>query len=326
VAGLSVLYLNHAPEEVYSIIREQLPQGFELLTLSRDDEQERRRLLSRADFVLVATAPITEEMMRAAANLKLIQHQGVGYDTTDVAAAARLGIPVGLTPEGTTVGVAEHTILLILAVYKRIVQAHSSLRDGHWLQFALRPSSYELAGKTLGLIGMGRIGRAVARRAAVFDARILYEDPEVSLSAAEEQELGARKVERDELLMASDIVSLHVPLTEGTRRLIAARALSRMKENAILINTARGPLVDEQALIGALRAGKIGGAGLDVFEKEPPDPSSPLFSLENVVATPHIAAGTRDALIAKMRAAFANMERVARGERPMNLVEAGTTK
>ena len=153
-----VLYLNHAPDDVYAIIRRELPAGFELLTLARDDDAERLRLLPEADFVLVATAPLTESMMKAAPRLKLIQHQGVGYDSTDVAAARRLGIPVGLTPEGTTTGVAEHTILLILAVYKRLVVAHNSLARGEFLQFALRSTSYELAGKTLGLVGMGRIG------------------------------------------------------------------------------------------------------------------------------------------------------------------------
>jgi D-3-phosphoglycerate dehydrogenase len=309
-----VLYLNYAPESVYAIIRSQLPTGFELLTLRADDDSERRALLTETDFILVATVPLTEELMRLAPNLKLIQHQGVGYDTTDLEAANRLGIPVGLTPEGTTTGVAEHTILLILAVYKKLLVAHRSLQQGQWLQFALRSDSYELAGKTLGLIGMGRIGRAVAGRARAFDAQVVFTD--TALPTVE----GARRVELPELLESSDIVSLHVPLNDRTRGMIGPSELKLMRETAILINTARGPLVDEPALIDALRAGTIAGAGLDVFVHEPPAPDNPLFAMENVVATPHISAGTRDALVTKMKAAFANMVRVSRGIEPINCV------
>ncbi len=315
-----VLYFNYATQDVYAIIRSQLPAGFELLCLNAEDDAERKRLLPEADFVLVATAPLTESMMKAAPRLKLIQHQGVGYDTTDVTAAKRLGIPVALTPEGTTIGVAEHTLLLILAVFKRLVLAHSGLVRGEFMQFELRPTSFELAAKTVGLIGMGRIGREVARRAQAFDARVIYCDPEVTFSRAEMEQLAAKKVGLEHLLATADVVSLHVPLTAGTRTLIRRESLAIMKPTAILINTARGGLVDEAALVEALRAGRLAGAGLDVFQKEPPNADNPLLSLDNVILTPHIAAGTRDALIEKMRAAFANMERVLKGEQPINLV------
>ena len=210
--------------------------------------------------------------------------------------------------------------MLILAVYKRLVVAHGSLVRGEFLQFALRPTSYELAGKAVGLVGMGRIGREVARRVHAFDAHVLYADPVVALSAAEETALGAARVGLDELLAGSDVVSLHVPLTAETRALVRRETLAKMKPGAVLINTARGALVDEAALVEALRTGRLAGAGLDVFEREPPGADNPLLALDNVILTPHIAAGTRDALIEKMRAAFANMQRVLRGERPVNLV------
>ena len=316
VAAYKVLYLNHAPEEVYAIIRAQAPPGFELLTLRNDDDLERREKLLEADFVIVATVPITDGLLAGAPKLKLIQHQGVGYDTTDVQAARKRGVVVGLTPEGTTIGVAEHTLLLILAVYKKLTLAHNSLREGRWLQFALRPGSYELCGKTLGLIGFGRIGREVAKRARAFDARVLFYERWARVTLDQKAEWGVEEAGFRQLLAESDIVSLHLPLTRRTRGIIGRKALRLMKPGAVLINTARGRLVDEGALIEALRAGRIGAAGLDVFQNEPPQPDNALLTLENVIITPHIAAGTRDALVAKMKAAFANIERVARGEPP----------
>jgi len=315
-----VVYMNYATEKVYEIIRSQLPEGFELVTLKRDDDKERLKKIEDVDFVLVATAKLTREMLEKAKRLRLIQHQGVGYDTTDVQTAKRLGIPIGLTPEGTSIGVAEHTILLILAVYKRLVVAHDSLLKGKWLQFALRPESYEMYGKTLGLVGFGRIGREVAKRAKPFDVRILYYDKYILVSQEEKEKLGVEEAPFEKLLGESDIVSLHVPLTDETKGMLNGGTFNAMKKTAILINTARGSLVNEKDLFEALRDRTIAGAGLDVFEKEPPSPDNPIFKLDNVILTPHISAGTKDALIAKMRAAFANMVRVARGETPSNLV------
>ena len=312
--------MNHATRDVYEIIRSQLPDGFELVTLERDDDKERLYKIERVDFVLVATAKLTREMLEKAKRLRLIQHQGVGYDTTDIQTAKRLGIPIGLTPEGTSIGVAEHTILLILAVYKKLVIAHNSLVKGEWLQFALRPESYEMYGKTLGLVGFGRIGREVANRAKPFDVRILYYDKYIHASPDQKETLGVDEVSFEKLLAESDIISLHVPLTDETRGMMNHKAFKAMKHTATLINTARGGLVNERDLYEALRGRVIAGAGLDVFEKEPPSPDNPLFKLDNVILTPHISAGTKDALIAKMRAAFANMVRVTRGEKPINLV------
>jgi len=183
-----------------------------------------------------------------------------------------------------------------------------------------RPRAYEIAGKTLGIVGLGRIGRAVANRARAFEvAEIRYYDvgrrrPEV------ERELGAVFCPFHDLLRRADIVTLHVPLTEETRGMIGAQELGLMREQAIPINTARAALVDEGALHHALTTGQIAGAGLDVFVQEPPSPDNPLLRLDNVVVTPHIAAGTRDALQTKMTAAFANMVRITQGEEPIHRV------
>ena len=238
----------------------------------------------------------------------------------DVKAAQKRGIPVALTPEGTSIGVAEHTILLMLALYKKILTADSSLREGKWLQWKLRPSSYELFGKSLGIVGMGRIGREVAKRARGFEMRILYYDELARFPKNEEKIFGAQSCSFQELLTSSDIVSLHLPLTKETEKMMKEEEFRKMKRSAIFINTARGKLVDETALCWALNEKEIAGAGLDVFFNEPLDPKSPLLKMDNIVVTPHISAGTADALLAKMKAAFSNMVRVVEGQKPHHMV------
>jgi phosphoglycerate dehydrogenase-like enzyme len=329
----TVFYLNPGvTPEVRAIIAENLPPGWTLLTPTAGVGFESE--LECCDFILVADHPISASHIAAAPRLKMIQHQGVGYERIDLEACRTRGIPVALTPEGTSIGVAEHTILLILALYKQLVTAATGVREGRWLQWALRDRSFELCGKTLGLIGFGRIGREVARRARAFEARVMYFDPDVAgqtphpnpLPASGERGRAAggdvtAASSLDALLAAADIVSLHVPLNVGTRHLIDRQTLRRMKPGAVLINTSRGGLVDESALIEALRSGDLAGAALDVLEREPPPPDHPLLQLEQVLITPHIAAGTRDALHTKMRAAFANLTRFTRGE-PLHHVVA----
>ncbi|MGH2353916.1 MAG: 2-hydroxyacid dehydrogenase [Chloroflexota bacterium] len=319
VGGQMVLYAEPLPADLAGFVREALPAGFALEVVATKERGELLRRVEGADFVVVATTRIDAEVLRAAPRLKHVQHQGVGYDNVDVAACRAVGVSVALTPEGTTIGVAEHTVLLILALYKRLREAESALRAGGWPVWELRSRSFELAGKTLGLVGFGRIGREVAKRAVAFDATVLYYDPARAPADAEEA-LRVAYAPLDDLLRRSDVVSLHLPLSEATRGVIGERELNLMPPHAVLINTARGPLVDEAALVRALAAGRIAGAGLDVFEREPPDPANPLLAMDNVVVTPHIAAGTRDAFRTKMRAVFANLQRVAAGEAPLNAV------
>jgi glyoxylate reductase len=315
---MQIVYLEPVPDDVEAIIRGCLPGGF-TLRVRRADESP-LDVVRDADFILVATTPLTAEVIAAAPRLKLIQHQGVGYDNVDAAAATQAGIPIGLTPEGTSKPVAEHVILLILSLYRNLFIANQTLRQGQWLQWQLRPQSYNLAGKQLGIVGLGRIGREVAYRAKAFECRLLYYDL-VRAPIRVEADLEMEYVAFDDLLAGSDIITLHVPRTEETRGMIGAAELARMKPTSLLVNTARGGLVDEAALCYALTSGQIGGAGLDVFAVEPPGADNPLLHLDNVVATPHIAAGTRDALANKMSAAFANMQRVAEGKAPRNQVQ-----
>jgi phosphoglycerate dehydrogenase-like enzyme len=316
--SFTVFYFNpNATADIHAAIRAEMPPGWRLTTPGRGRDYSRE--LAACDFILVADRAITAADLGAAPRLRMIQHQGVGYEKIDLVACRERGIPVALTPEGTTTGVAEHTLLLILALYKQLLKAANAVRAGRWPQWELRSTSHEIAGKTLGLVGFGRIGREVARLAAAFNARVIYFDP---LVAAGPRSPAKRTNSLTRLLRSSDIVSLHLPLTPVSRRLINAGSLAKMKRGAILINTSRGELVDEAALAAALASGRLAGAGLDVLAREPPARDHPLLRRANVLITPHIAAGTRDALATKMRAAFANMLRQTRGEPLKHLVAA----
>ena len=319
-----ILYNSFATEAVYAIIRAELPPGFGLVTLTADDEAERVRKIADCEVAIVASAPLRRAVIDAAPRLRLVHHQGVGYhDTVDWAALEARGIPLALTPEGTTIGVAEHAVMLALAVCKRLTYADAELRQGRWHINALRPESRELAGMTVGYLGMGRIGQALAERLRAFATTGIYADDAAPLAPARERELGLERVGLEALLARADLLTLHVPLTPATRHIVDRAAIARMKPGALIVNTARGGLIDEVALAEALADGRLGGAGLDVFEREPPDPADPLLALRNVVVTPHISAGTRDALGVKMRALFANVQRFYAGESLANRVLPG---
>ncbi len=212
---------------------------------------------------------------------------GSGTDNVPVAQATELGIVVANTPDGMTDGVSDHTIGLLFAVTRQIATQARLVREGKWNRYLAWPN-WHLRGQTLGLVGFGRIPQAVARKLSGYEMNVLVYDPYVRAEML--AKFGARSVSLDALLAESDFVSLHSPLLPETRHMIDEAALRKMKRHAILINTARGPVVDEGALIRALEEGWIAGAGLDVLEKEPPDENNPLLQMNNVVVTPHIAA------------------------------------
>lgn len=311
-----VFYNSYADDDVYAVIREALPADYELVTLERDDDAERKAKIRDCEVVICAAYRLSAPLIDAAAKLRLIHHQGVGYhDTVDVDAVRARGVPLALTPEGTDVSVAEHTVMLMLAACRRLPFADSELRAGRFHINALRPVSRELCGMTIGYVGMGRIAQATAARLKPFATRGIYFDKYAALSDEAADRLGVQRVESlDALLRRADVVTLHVPLTSETRHLVDAGTLAAMKRGAILVNTARGPLVDEHALAFALRSGHLAAAALDVFEQEPLPATSPLVDLHNIVLTPHISAGTRDALKAKMTAIAANLRRFHAGE------------
>ena len=308
--GIKVLYLSHAGTDLYDLIRQAGGPDFDLVFLQADDDAERCAKIADCAAVICASTPLRKRHLEAARRLEVVHHQGVGWqDTTDWREIKRRGLPLALTPEGTTDGVAEHTILLMLAAAKRLSFADAALRHGEWHVNALRGVSRELCGKTIGYVGMGRIARAVAERLKAFGCGGLYCDPAVQLSDEEEASLGLRAGTYDAVLAAADVLTFHLPLTPGTRGLLDRPALDRLKPGAIVVNTARGGIIDEPALAEALRSGRVLAAGLDVFEQEPPHPDNPLIALPNVVLTPHIAAGTSDTMDKKMQAIFANLRR-----------------
>lgn len=269
--------------------------------------------------VLVNSAQITEDVLLAAPRLRAVSNCGVGYDNVDVAACNRRRIPITNTAGSLEDTTADLAFMLLLATARRAIEADRYVREGLWerWQFGLL-HGLDVHHKTLGLVGFGRIGQAMARRGRGFSMRILYW---ARRRAAEtlERELHAQHANLEALLRESDYVSLHVPLTPETRHIIDRKALRLMKSNAILVNTARGPVVDEGALVDALSSREIAGAGLDVFENEPrvhPD----LIKLDNVVLAPHIGSATGETRLRMATLAVKNLVAMLAGERPANVV------
>ena len=316
-----VFYNSHGEEALYAMIRAAAGDDVELLTLEHDDDAERKRKLADVDAVIVAATRFGEELVAAAPQLAFVHHQGVGYhDTVAWQALAKRSIPLALTPGGTAESVAEQTIMFMLSVLRMLPYADSELRQGRFHVNAIRPVTRDLAGRSIGILGLGRIGKAVARRLRPFDVDVSYRDI-LAMPPALEAELGVEPVSFEELLARSEILTLHVPVTPATRKIINRDTLQRMRPGAYLINTCRGGVLDEAALVAALESGHLAGAALDVFDPEPPLPDHPLYRFRNVVLTPHISAGTRDAFMAKMAFVFANLQRYWRGEPVEHLVD-----
>ncbi|MGB2487133.1 MAG: 2-hydroxyacid dehydrogenase [Candidatus Puniceispirillaceae bacterium] len=317
-----VLYLSHAPEDIYDVVRRMAGEDIDLVLLPDNDEAARCAALADCDAVVVASYRLTAEHLAAAKKLQLVHHQGVGWhDTTDWKTIRDRDIKLAITLSGSTISVAEHTLMLMLAACRHLAYADAELRKGKWLVNALRTRSREIMGRTIGIVGMGRIGLQVAERLVPFGIKGLYCDPNVELDSATEQRLNMQKTDFDTLISRSDIVTLHLPLMASTHNIISAEVIDAMKAGSILINAARGGLVDEGALDAALRRGHLQSAGLDVFEGEPPSADNLLLSNPACILTPHIAAGTRDALEQKLAAVFANISSFFRGESLENEVD-----
>ena len=276
--------------------------------------------MADAEFVLgdyTGATPITRSIAQAGKSLKLIQQPSVGFNHIDIDACREFGIPVANTPGANDIGVAEHTIMLALACLKKLTLVNAGTHRGEWLFDRRREIGiFEINGRTYGLLGMGRIARAVAERLAPFGVNLLYYDL-VRLSAEDEKKYGATYVSLESMLKRADVVSIHLPLTEQTRGIIDTSRLALMKPSAVLINVGRGALVDESALADALRQNKIALAATDVFSQEPPPKDHPLFGLENAILTPHLAGSTQESGIRIWKMALENMARVMRGERPL---------
>jgi D-3-phosphoglycerate dehydrogenase len=295
-------------------MRAFLPEGFTLIGGKAPGEVAMKELIAEVDFAISGQVGVSGEVLKAARRLKLLHKWGVGVDNIDVAAARALGIRVARTTASNALPVAEFTIGLMLSALRFIPYGHHNLKQGDWRGPGKLPGeTFLLSGKTVGIIGLGAIGANVARLLRGFGCEILYAK-RTPLPAEQEQALGVRRATLDEIIETADVISLNCPLTPETANLIDARALARMKRTAVLINVARGGVVNEADLAAALRDKVIRGAAMDVFLIEPAPADHSLFALDNAVVTPHLAAVTADTFEPTVRRMFDNIARASRGE------------
>ncbi|MGI9478518.1 MAG: 2-hydroxyacid dehydrogenase [Hyphomicrobiaceae bacterium] len=308
-----VLLDNTAPAQAERL-RSLLPSGFELSHGTARGEDHLKDIIRHADFAISAQVAVTGEILRAAPRLKLLHKWGVGVDNFDVDAARSLGIKVARTTGSNALPVAEFTIGLMIATLRFQALGHERLRQGRWMAFNELPGpALCISGSTVGIVGFGAIGQTVARLVKGFGCRVLY-NKRSRLPAEEEQALGAEFAEMPELLANADIVSLNCPLTPETTDLINTESIARMKPSAVLVNVARGGVVNEDDLALALRNRTIRGAAMDVYSVEPLPSDSALLGLDNIVLTPHLAAATADTFEPTVRRMFENIALVSRGE------------
>ena len=274
--------------------------------------------IDRAVAALAGSARFDEAAMDRAPGLRVIARTGIGYDSVDIGAATDRGIAVTNTPEGPTISTAEHAVMLILMAAKRVVPSVAALEAGSADNYYARQEGIELAGKTIGLVGLGRIARRVAAIAGAIGMRVVAFDPYIDpASAPVGVELAGTL---DDLLPVADVVSVHIPLTDASRGVFDARRFAAMKRGAVFVNTARGGIVDQAALVAALDDGHLYGAGLDVTDPEPLPVGHPLLDRDDVVVTPHIASATADGKLRSLESAFEQALAVLHGERPEHLV------
>lgn len=283
-------------------------------------KEQLRKEVADADGVILGLEKFGEELFAVAPRLKVVARCGVGYDNVDVKAATDRKIFVTYTPDVLSDAVADLTFAFIITLSRKIIEADRHVRSGKWSKGIAFPLVLDLAKKTLGILGLGRIGIKVIERARAFDMGIVYYD--VTRNEYAEEKYLAKHVTLEKLLRRSDYVSIHVPLTEKTEGLIGKNELALMKRTASLINTSRGPIVDQQALYEALKEKRIAGAGLDVFQHEPIESDDPMLKLGNVILTPHMGSGTVETRLAMAMMAIDDVIRVLKGKEPINVVNS----
>ena len=308
----TIVVLDAISETVAERLRSLLPDGFELTHGTALGDDHLMEIIAAADYAISGQVAVSGRVLRAGKRLKLLHKWGVGVDNLDIETARDLGIKVARTTGSNSVAVAEFTIGLMICALRHIPHGHFGLQHGKWQNWRGQ-SPFLLSGKTVGLVGFGAIGKAVARLLSGFGCTILYNKPN-RLDSAEEGERGVGFAELPELLARSDLVSLHCPLTPATNALIDRAALSSMKSTAVLVNVARGGVVAEPDLAWALQNRIIHAAAVDVYEIEPLRADSPLLGIDNLTLTPHLGAMAADTFAPTVRRMFANIERVSRGE------------
>jgi len=319
-----ILLIDPLPPPLVERMRPMFPSGAGLDIVSTLSEEELARHATETEILLVINRKVDAHLLSILPRVRFVQRVGVGYDNLDLEALKAAGVVAAYTPGSNAIAVAEHTILLMLALLKRFVAAESASRQGGWPTMELFQAGLgELANTTVGLVGFGSIGRAVAQRLSPFGSHLLYTTRQAA-DPATEQQFGVRYASLDDLLASSMIVSLHVPLTEATRNLIGEAELAKMRAGAFLVNTSRGEVIDEAALHRAIESGKLGGAGLDVLYNERPG-GNPFAGMPQVIVTPHIAGGSRAAVERAIQMALANIARYLRGEPLLDLIPMPST-
>lgn len=308
-AKKKVLVVDKISPKTRLLSRKYLTPEAEIFFYDKDSDVEEH--IATADVLITSTKGVSKELLARAPKCIMIQKYGAGVNNIAIDEATKRGIPVGYSGAGqNSRSVAEYAVMLMLAVCKHITTAHGKLvGEGLWLKAVLRDTCYELSYKKVGIIGLGNIGRQVVALLRGFQCEISYYDV-FCLPAEQEEKLGVRFAGLDALLRESDVVSLHAPLTDQTRHLMNEERLRTMKPTAILINTSRGSLVDEKALVRVLESGHLLGAGIDVYETEPIDQHHPLAKIERVVLSPHNGGGTNEAIEAVVRDACQNINSI----------------
>lgn len=301
------------PEVVPDLLRKEIPDD---VAIRRVQSQEELDAMEDLEFVILRTLRMGAPLINACSALRLIQRWGAGFDTVDVEAAGRKNVPVAVAASVNSGAVAEHAILLMLASYRNLTALDANTRRGVWDRTSYASRSYTISDKRVGLLGCGAIGRLVAEKARALGATVQYYDA-FRLPEDVERKLGLAYVDFGTLLATSDIVSLHLPLTDSTRGMIGAEELARMKRDAVLINTSRGGLIDESQLAAALREGRLLAAALDSFSEEPYPADGPLIGVEHLIMTPHIGGTVVDLTLPMVRKVADNVVRVLEG-RPLS--------
>ena len=321
MASTKVVFLTGLKEALIEEVVSYSPPDYEVVVLDKSSTEEQRiNEVRDADFLLCYGQDPSDEVIKSLEKCRLVQLLAAGYDRRNLDLLAEHEIPCANNGGANSWAVADQAVLLMLAIYKQLLASDNSTREGRWAEPITGQNTFEMADKKVGILGIGNIGRQVAKRVQGFDAKVQYFDL-YPLDERTAEELNVTYVSLEELFSTSDIISCHTPLTNDTKHIVNSNTLSLMKPTAILINTSRGPVVDEEALISALQSGVIAAAGLDVFEKEPVSPDNPLLKMDNVVATPHMAGTTWDTWARRANFGFENMERIRNGEAPQAVVK-----
>ncbi|MDO8750515.1 MAG: 2-hydroxyacid dehydrogenase [Dehalococcoidia bacterium] len=321
MAKPKIAIVSTHPQEQIDVLLSLAPPDMDVTSVDgRLSEEDKIAICKDVDAVILLPADLPVKVARACPRLKLIQTLSAGYDRLDLKAMGELGIPVANNGGANAIPVAEHAIGLMLMVSKKLPQLwYTTSKERKWRGSFSAIGLHDITGKSVGIVGLGRIGKQVARLLKGFDCKVVYHDV-LSFPHELEKELAVTRVPFEELLRTSDIVTLHVPLTPLTRHMIGNSELGMMKPSAIIINTCRGPVVDEKALYDSLKAGRIAAAGLDVLEQEPTPVNNPLLDLDNVVVTPHMAGSTEETIYRSAAFAFENIRRVLAGGTPESII------